>query len=51
MSDIKNFCKVNFGILVIMPLISTVLSIRTVRNVAITENKTVTSTINKTLII
>ena len=41
---------INFGMLVIMPLMSTVLSKITVNKVAITEKKTVTSTISKTLI-
>jgi hypothetical protein len=43
--------KVNCGILAIMPLMSATLSNRIVKKVAITENKTVTSKINKTLII
>ncbi len=49
-SDAEFSCIVNFGMLVIMPLMSTVLSKRTVNNVAITEKKTVTNTISKTVI-
>jgi hypothetical protein len=49
-SDAEFPCIINFGMLVMMPLMSTVLSKRTVNKVAITEKKTVTSTISRTLI-
>ncbi len=49
-SDTEFSCNINFGMLVIKPLMSTVLSKRTVNKDAITERKTVTSTISKTLI-